>query len=174
MHCNTPPALSRSLTPLASPVGDAARTSRQSRPTQWLPLARGGLGRGLQLPQSDISFNYLGQLDLFSSQAWIHGIARESTGLLSHSQNSRHHKLNVTAWIAQSQLNVQWRYSRNLHDAATIERIAQQFIKALQTLIQHCQSPTSGGYTPSDFTGARLNQKQLDQFLSKLQQPKKG
>ncbi|WP_238845877.1 non-ribosomal peptide synthetase [Nostoc edaphicum] len=133
----------------------------------------GGLGRG-ELPQSDISFNYLGQLDLFSSQAWIQRIARESTGLLSNSQNSRHHKLNVTAWIAQSQLNVQWRYSRNLHDATTIERIAQQFIKTLQALIQHCQSPTSGGYTPSDFTGARLNQKQLDQFINKLQQPKKG
>jgi hypothetical protein len=29
------------LTPLASPVGDAARTSRQSRPTQWLPLRKG-------------------------------------------------------------------------------------------------------------------------------------
>ncbi|WP_372478223.1 amino acid adenylation domain-containing protein [Nostoc mirabile] len=127
-----------------------------------------------QLPQSDISFNYLGQLDLFSSQAWIHGIARESTGLLSNSQNSRNYILNVTAWIAQSQLYVQWRYSCNLHKFATIERIAQQFIKTLQALIQHCQSPTSGGYTPSDFAGARLNQKQLDQFISKLQQPKKG
>ncbi|MCC5602619.1 condensation domain-containing protein, partial [Nostoc favosum] len=141
-------------------------------------LARGGFESGVQslqqLPQSDISFNYLGQLDWFSSQGWIHGIATESTGLLSNSQNSRHYKLNVTAWIAQSQLNVQWRYSRNLHDGVSIERIAQQFIKTLQTLIQHCQSPASGGYTPSDFAGARLNQKQLDQFINKLQQPKKG
>lgn len=127
-----------------------------------------------QLPQSDISFNYLGQLDLFSSQGWIHAIARQSTGLLSNSYNLRHYLLNVTAWIAQSQLHVQWRYSRNLHNTATIERIAEQFIKTLQALIQHCQSPTSGGYTPSDFAGARLNQKQLDQFINKLQQRKKG
>ncbi len=36
---DTPPALPRTLTPGAS--------SRETRPTHWLPLLRGGLGRGL-------------------------------------------------------------------------------------------------------------------------------
>ncbi len=124
------------------------------------------------LPQSAISFNYLGQLDLFASQAWILGLAKESTGLSSHPLNSRRYILNINTWVAQSQLQIQWRYSRNLHDTATIEYLAQQFIKTLQALIQYCQAPNSGGYTPSDFAGARLNQQQLDKFLNKLQ-PKK-
>jgi non-ribosomal peptide synthase protein (TIGR01720 family) len=124
------------------------------------------------LPQSAISFNYLGQLDLFTSQGWILGLAKESTGLSSHSLNQRRYVLNINAWIAQSQLQIQWRYSRNLHDTTTIENLAQQFIKTLQAIIQHCQAPNSGGYTPSDFAGARLNQQQLDKFLNKLQ-PKK-
>ncbi|BAB74348.1 non-ribosomal peptide synthetase [Anabaena sp. FACHB-709] len=124
------------------------------------------------LPQSAISFNYLGQLDLFTSQGWILGLAKESTGLSSHPLNQRRYVLNINAWIAQSQLQIQWRYSRNLHDTTTIENLAQQFIKTLQAIIQHCQAPNSGGYTPSDFAGARLNQQQLDKFLNKLQ-PKK-
>ncbi|MDB9371999.1 condensation domain-containing protein [Nodularia sphaerocarpa] len=124
------------------------------------------------LPQSAISFNYLGQIDLFSSQGWILGLAKESTGLSSHPLNSRRYILNVNAWIAQSQLQIQWRYSHNLHDKATIEYLAKDFIKTLQAIIQHCQSAENGGYTPSDFAGARLNQQQLDKFLNKLQ-PKK-
>jgi amino acid adenylation domain-containing protein/non-ribosomal peptide synthase protein (TIGR01720 family) len=124
------------------------------------------------LPQSAISFNYLGQLDLFTSQGWILGLAKEPTGLSSHPLNQRRYVLNINAWIAQSQLQIQWRYSRNLHDTTTIENLAQQFIKTLQAIIQHCQAPNSGGYTPSDFAGARLNQQQLDKFLNKLK-PKK-
>ncbi|WP_414526541.1 condensation domain-containing protein [Nodularia chucula] len=125
-----------------------------------------------ELPQSAISFNYLGQIDLFSSQGWILGLAKESTGLSSHALNERRYVLNVNTWIAQSQLQIQWRYSHNLHEKATIEYLAQQFIKTLQAIIQHCQSVENGGYTPSDFAGARLNQQQLDKFLNKLQ-PKK-
>ncbi|MEA5513962.1 non-ribosomal peptide synthetase [Nodularia sp. UHCC 0506] len=124
------------------------------------------------LPQSAISFNYLGQIDLFSSQGWILGLGKESTGLSSHPLNSRPYILNINAWITQSQLQIQWRYSHNLHDKATIEYLAQEFIKTLQALIQHCQLAENGGYTPSDFAGARLNQQQLDKFLNKLQ-PKK-
>jgi non-ribosomal peptide synthase protein (TIGR01720 family) len=126
------------------------------------------------LPQSAISFNYLGQLDLFTSQGWILGLAKESTGLSSHPLNERRYVLNINAWIAQSQLQIQWRYSRNLHDTTTIENLAQQFIKTLQAIIQHCQAPNSGGYTPSDFAGARLNQQQLDKFLNKLQKKVTG
>ena len=124
------------------------------------------------LPQSAISFNYLGQIDLFTSQGWILGLAKESTGLSSHPLNQRRYVLNINAWIAQSQLQIQWRYSRNLHDTTTIEKLAQQFIKTLQAIIEHCQAPNSGGYTPSDFAGARLNQQQLDKFLNKVK-PKK-
>jgi amino acid adenylation domain-containing protein/non-ribosomal peptide synthase protein (TIGR01720 family) len=126
------------------------------------------------LPQSAISFNYLGQLDLFTSQAWILGLAKESTGLSSHPLNERRYVLNINAWIVESQLQIQWRYSRNLHDTATIENLAQQFIKTLQAIIQHCQAPNSGGYTPSDFAGARLNQQQLDKLLNKLQKKVTG
>ncbi|NJL62255.1 MAG: amino acid adenylation domain-containing protein [Methylacidiphilales bacterium] len=128
-----------------------------------------------QLPKSAISFNYLGKLDVSSSQSWIRKvITTESTGYLNSPKNERSHMINVTAWRIGEQLQLQWKYSCNLHCEATIRHLAQEFISHLQTLIQHCQSPESGGYTPSDFAAARLNQKQLDQFVNKLKQPKKG
>ena len=34
----------------------------------------------------------------------------------------------------------------------TIEHLASQFMSALRTLIAHCQSPETGGYTPSYFS----------------------
>jgi amino acid adenylation domain-containing protein/non-ribosomal peptide synthase protein (TIGR01720 family) len=121
-----------------------------------------------QLPQPAISFNYLGQLDVSNSQSWIQGIATEPTGYLSDPSNQRTHIINVIAWRDGEQLQVQWRYSSNLHHQGTIEKLAQVYIKKLQALIQHCLSPESGGYTPSDFAGARLNQQQLDKFINKL------
>ena len=47
-------------------------------------------------------------------------------------------------------------------------RLAEDYVEALSGIIAHCQSPDAGGYTPSDFPGAKLVQKDLDKFLSKL------
>jgi len=35
-------------------------------------------------------------------------------------------------------------------------------------LIAHCQSPSAGGYTPSDFSLAKLDQKKLDRILERI------
>jgi hypothetical protein len=38
----------------------------------------------------------------------------------------------------------------------------------------HCQIGETKGYTPSDFTAAKLEQKQLDRFLDKMNKAKHG
>jgi hypothetical protein len=38
----------------------------------------------------------------------------------------------------------------------------------MQELIAHCQSPTAGGFTPSDFPEAELTQQELDELLAEL------
>jgi microcystin synthetase protein McyA len=35
-------------------------------------------------------------------------------------------------------------------------------------MIRHCMSPSTGGYTPSDFSLANLDQERLDQLVGKL------
>jgi non-ribosomal peptide synthase protein (TIGR01720 family) len=67
---------------------------------------------------------------------------------------------------------LEWTYSENLHDQATIERLARDFAEALRALIAHCQSPDAGGVTPSDFALADLDQKKLDKMLARLSRSK--
>jgi amino acid adenylation domain-containing protein len=55
-----------------------------------------------------------------------------------------------------------WGYSRALHRAETVERLAERFLDELRALVAHCRSPHAGGYTPSDFPLARIGAEALD------------
>jgi non-ribosomal peptide synthase protein (TIGR01720 family) len=72
--------------------------------------------------------------------------------------------------IVQGRFQLNWTYSENVHQRATIERLAQDFMAALQALIAHCQSPEAGGYTPSDFSKVKLSQQALDRLIAKVSQ----
>src|SRR3712207_8776522 len=55
-----------------------------------------------------------------------------------------------------------FRSSEQIHDQATIERLARSYVRALQTLIAHCLAAETRGDTPSDFPLAAIDQAQLD------------
>ncbi|WP_373690630.1 amino acid adenylation domain-containing protein [Desmonostoc muscorum] len=120
------------------------------------------------LPQAEISFNYLGQFDqLINTSSWMQP-ASESAGHSHSLQNNRAHLLDINSVITEERLQINWAYSKNIHQHATIESLAQEFVKTLLGLIAHCSSPESGGYTPSDFSLVKLNQPQIDQLLASL------
>jgi non-ribosomal peptide synthase protein (TIGR01720 family) len=77
--------------------------------------------------------------------------------------------LDINAVVEQSELRFEWTYSEHAHRRSTIETLANNFIEALRRLIAHCQSADAGGYTPSDFSKARLSQTELDSFLDELE-----
>ncbi len=122
------------------------------------------------LPQAELSFNYLGQLDRGLWEPPLLGFAKEAHGATNSPLARRAHLLEVDGFITSDKLQVNWTYSQNIHKQETVERLAQGFKTALISLITHCQSPETKGYTPSDFSAARLNQKQLDAFLGKIKQ----
>ncbi|WP_193200009.1 non-ribosomal peptide synthetase [Nostoc sp. MG11] len=112
-----------------------------------------------------ISFNYLGQFDQTLTTSKDVELTTESIGLVESSQSDRTHLIDINALIIQDKLQIDWTYSSNIHQHATIANLAQEFTQALQALIAHCLSPDAGGYTPTDFPLAKLNQQQLDQAL---------
>jgi non-ribosomal peptide synthase protein (TIGR01720 family)/FkbM family methyltransferase len=129
----------------------------------------GAVARRLQaLPQPEVSFNYLGQFDqvlpMSSPFAW----AGESIGSPRSLRERRRDLLAVNGRISGGRLQMNWTYGEKLHRRTSIEYLAQAFIEALRALITHCQSPDAGGYTPSDFPLAKLNQQQLDKIITKL------
>src|SRR6202041_1517339 len=54
----------------------------------------------------------------------------------------------------------------------TIERVAGSYLEALRGLISHCKSPEAGGYTPSDFPKAHVNQLALDRLIAGIRSDK--
>jgi non-ribosomal peptide synthase protein (TIGR01720 family) len=122
-------------------------------------------------PQAEVSFNYLGQMDQILESSEIFGAAEEDTGLPFSPEGKRVHLLELTSLVVDGRLRMNWTYSPGIHKQETVERLAQGYMDALTAIIEHCQSPGAGGYTPSDFPAAKLNQKDLNKLLSKL---KKG
>ena len=74
--------------------------------------------------------------------------------------------MEVEIEIWEGRLRVAWTYSENLHRRETVERLATGYLASLRSLIAHCLAPGAGGYTPSDFPLARLDQGTLDRLLA--------
>ncbi|MDX6528652.1 MAG: hypothetical protein QOH41_942 [Blastocatellia bacterium] len=120
-------------------------------------------------PPAEILFNYLGQIDrvLMAGGDWKLLLESDAP---EHAPNElRSHLLEIEGVVHNSCLRLTWRYSRNLHEFATIERIAGRYAETLQLLVQHCTNVGTRGFTPSDFPAARLDQKTLDALVARIQ-----
>ncbi|MEE8523271.1 MAG: non-ribosomal peptide synthase/polyketide synthase [Thermoanaerobaculia bacterium] len=156
----------------------AAETDLKSVKEQLREIPGRGFGYGLlrylgspqareQLaaqPRAEIGFNYLGQLDAGLSERSLFGLAPESAGPERSPGSRRRHLLDVTVAVAAGRAAITWIYSSTVHRRETIEALAEFYLEALRTLIAHCLSPEAGGYTPSDFPLARLDQATLDRI----------
>jgi non-ribosomal peptide synthase protein (TIGR01720 family) len=121
------------------------------------------------LPQSEVNFLYLGQLDqVFDDRAPFRA-ARESVGASRSARGNRHYLFEISGMITDGRLRISWVYSENAHRRETVEKLADNFILALQAIIEHCQSPGAGGYTPSDFPMAKLDEKRLVGLLQRVE-----
>jgi amino acid adenylation domain-containing protein/non-ribosomal peptide synthase protein (TIGR01720 family) len=122
------------------------------------------------LPQAEISFNYLGQVDQALADSALFRPASEACGPAHSPLGRRRHVLEINGFIAGGQLQFDWAYSEKLHQRATVERLAHAFGIALRSLIEHCLAPETGGYTPSDFPKMRFSQEELDDLIVSLTQ----
>ncbi|HXQ72674.1 MAG TPA: amino acid adenylation domain-containing protein [Pyrinomonadaceae bacterium] len=142
-------------------------------------VPRRGLGYGMlrYLAQSDdaewtesaaqISFNYLGQLDqVLSEDTWLQP-ASESHGPTRSENTKRTHLLELNGAVVGGRLTLTWSYSERQYEAATIERLAGNYIRRLQELIAHCVAVKQRGFTPSDFPLAVVGQEQIDELLAR-------
>ncbi|MEB3210772.1 MAG: condensation domain-containing protein, partial [Leptolyngbyaceae bacterium] len=120
------------------------------------------------MPPPQVRFNYLGQTDQTLQSSILFAPAAESKGLGRSSKGTRTYSLDILAVVAGGELRADWSYSQEMYRRETVEALAEGYIAALRSLITHCQSPDAGGYTPSDFSEANLNQQELDQFLAKI------
>ena len=70
--------------------------------------------------------------------------------------------------IIEEELKLTWTYSKHFYEKSVIDNLGEKYLETLIKLIEHCQSSESGGYTPSDFSLAELEQNQLDDILGQV------
>jgi amino acid adenylation domain-containing protein/non-ribosomal peptide synthase protein (TIGR01720 family) len=122
-----------------------------------------------RLPQAEVSFNYLGQMDRVLDEDTIFGVAQESSGPYRAASGRRFYLLEINSMIAGGQLQVSWSYSDQIHREETIAELAAAYMKGLRAIIEHCTNEDAGGYTPSDFPLAQLDNDRLEKLSLLLQ-----
>ncbi|MBZ4422338.1 non-ribosomal peptide synthase/polyketide synthase [Myxococcus sp. RHSTA-1-4] len=118
-----------------------------------------------EMPDAAVAFNYLGQFDGLASEISLFEPAREGTGPTHGPGGLRPQVLEVGGRILGGCLRLDWTYSENLHQRATIERVARSCLEALRTLVARRASPDTLRYTPADFPLAKVGPEALARVL---------
>ena len=113
----------------------------------------------------ELVFNYFGKFDDVVRDSKLFGFADQNTGPWHSPRQQRRHALEVNCMTIGGRLEAQWTFSSALHRRDTIETTADAFLQSLRSLIGHCVSTESSGYTPSDFPLCGLDQSSLDRLV---------
>ncbi|MEV1177007.1 amino acid adenylation domain-containing protein, partial [Nonomuraea sp. NPDC049784] len=170
--------------PMAAGPGDLGSLLKSTK-ERLREIPRHGLGYGLlrhlaggetgetlaATPGPQVAFNYLGQFDQGGGDAERFRTAEGTLGRERADTGERTHLIEVNGLVVNGRLELGWTYSEWLHDRATVERLAARYVEVLEELIDHCCRPGAGGYTPSDFPLAGLDQNTLDRIHADAGQP---
>ncbi|MBZ4421421.1 non-ribosomal peptide synthetase, partial [Myxococcus sp. RHSTA-1-4] len=158
--------------PGATP-GEALRSVRES----LRALPRRGVGYGLlrylgreevasklaALPEPEVAFNYLGQLDAQSST--LFALSTEPSGTSRDTGGARRYAIEVDAMVVGGKLRVSWTHSEHLHSRTTIESLARQHLETLRAVVADRGSADAARYVPSDFPWVQLDAATLERLL---------
>jgi amino acid adenylation domain-containing protein/non-ribosomal peptide synthase protein (TIGR01720 family) len=120
------------------------------------------------LPQAEVRFNYLGQVDRALLDSSMFTVASQSTGPAQSLKAQRTYLLNVIGTVSGGELRLEWTYSENIHTEETILRLAHSYIEELRELITQARAGDNASYSPSDFPQAKLSQEDLNKVLARL------
>ena len=175
----------RLLLPEGAGPGEALSAVRE----QLRKVPRRGIGWGLlrylsnderirarmaALPQPEVSFNYLGQLDHALPGPSPFRPAPESTGEERSPKGQRPHRLQVSGAVVGGQLRMVWAYSQDLHRQETIERLAAGLVEALRALIAHCRSAQAARPSRATSLVTNLSEKEIAALVAELNEARQN
>ena len=100
--------------------------------------------------QAEISFNYLGRLDQdLADGSWFR-LSTDDVGPLHDPAGMRRYLLGVSSSVVEGCLNIRVAYSENVHKSTTIERLTDDMLVHLRTLISRSRD-CEGTFTSGDF-----------------------
>jgi amino acid adenylation domain-containing protein/non-ribosomal peptide synthase protein (TIGR01720 family) len=158
------------LTPVGG-LGDSIKTIKE----QLRNVPNKGIGYGILRylaagdllkdgPQPRITFNYLGQFDQQFDDRAPFVPASEGSGDGQSAEAPLANWLSIEGQVSGGELLLEWCFSHEMFQDATIQRLVDDYAQELTALIEHCCDPRNRGVTPADFPLARISQQQLDQL----------
>ncbi|MEM9265475.1 MAG: amino acid adenylation domain-containing protein [Cyanobacteria bacterium P01_F01_bin.13] len=128
------------------------------------------------MPQSEILFNYLGDLAGLVPADSMFQMVRELR--LSRSpKGQRRYLLEVNAAVVQGQLQVEWSYSQRGHHRETVQGWADEFMQGVRSQLTHYLSSDAqqeSSFTAVDFPLANLNDEKLGKIAALLNKANGG
>jgi len=116
---------------------------------------------------ASVLFNYLGQLDAVVADSQVFAFAGESTGSWRSPDARRTHSLEIVSCVRDGQLDIEWHYDADVHAQATITRVADGMLAALQDLLAVAARSPARRFTSLDFPLAGLDAKALKGLLAR-------
>src|SRR6185437_9017618 len=116
-------------------------------------------------PSPQISFNYHGQWDIIAGADGLFRTSDQTLGTDLAPDQPTPHLVEISGVVEHGELTLTWLYSDQVHDEATIRRLAEDMLRALREIVEHCAQPKAGGCTPSDFPLAHLDQPGVDRLV---------
>jgi non-ribosomal peptide synthase protein (TIGR01720 family) len=121
-----------------------------------------------EMQPAQVGFNYLGQLDrVVGEERWL-AVSEESAGAEREGSGHRVHAVEVSGYVVGGELRMGWEYDGERYKREEMEGVAGRYKRELEELIAHCVREDAGGFTPSDFPDAELNQTELDELMGQL------
>jgi non-ribosomal peptide synthase protein (TIGR01720 family) len=125
------------------------------------------------LPEAQIVYNYLGQIDRGLNENLPFKFASEEIGPSQSNANERAYILEINAGVSDNCLGLDMIYSSAQFNQKTIELLASEFHNAIIQYCELCRSPLDFTYTPSDFSLSGLDQNKLDKLVGKITKKRK-
>ncbi len=92
------------------------------------------------MPQAEISFNYMGQLDQSVSGESFLGFASESRGHSMGEKAERPHMIDLGCSVTGGQLHISASFSSTVYKQETMEALVNRFRAALHVMIEQVQT----------------------------------
>ncbi|MCB2198614.1 amino acid adenylation domain-containing protein [bacterium] len=118
-------------------------------------------------PASAISFNYLGQTGTSDRDTFFQ-MSDEPAGLEIGLKSELEAEIALVCAVVKGELRIDLRFNRTLFTHRAMERLLEDWIGELRSLIQHCMESGERELTPSDLTYDGFSMQELDDFLDDI------
>ncbi|MDK2594356.1 non-ribosomal peptide synthetase [Pseudoalteromonas obscura] len=119
--------------------------------------------------KSELSFNYLGQIDASSEQQELMSLASDSTGENISPARKAEHLMALNGMVQNNQLTFNLSYDNSTYHASEMSEFMAAFNDALVDIIAHCADVKHGRYCESDFPLATVDETQINAWAANAQ-----